>query len=388
MSDTHDEQHHHEQHHDEQHHDRRPHDEQGPLHGEYKVPGGKLVTVDLATRDGVLAHVRVAGDFFLEPDDALVEIDAALTGLPVDTTTSRLADAIREHLAAAQDAGRLIGPVAMIGFDERAVAVAVRRALGRSTSWEDHTFEVIRPGPFPPALHTALDQVLTEELAAGRRGPTLRFWDWEEPAVVIGSFQSLRNEVDLEAAERYGITVVRRISGGGAMFMEAGNCITFSLVVPGSLVDGMSFEESYAFLNQWVLGALADVGVTATLSGLNDISSPGGKLAGSAQKRLVGGAVLHHVTMSYDIDAAKMLEVLRIGREKVSDKGTRSAAKRVDPVRSQTQMPREAVIDAFEAHFRARYPSVTGELRPEELERAEQLRVRKFADPAWTARVP
>ena len=358
------------------------------LHGEYKVPGGKLVTVDLATRDGALADVRVAGDFFLEPDEALVEIDAALSGLPVDTTTSGLTDAIREHLAAAQDVGRLVGPVAMVGFDERAVAVAVRRALGRSTTWEDHTFEVIRPGPLPPALHAALDQVLTEELEAGRRGPTLRFWEWQEPAVVIGSFQSLRNEVDLDAAQRYGITVVRRISGGGAMFMEAGNCITFSLVVPGSLVDGMSFEESYAFLNQWVLGALADVGVTATLSGLNDISSPGGKLAGSAQKRLAGGTVLHHVTMSYDIDAAKMLEVLRIGREKVSDKGTRSAAKRVDPVRSQTQLPREAVIDAFEAYFRTHYPSVTGQLRPEELERAEQLRVTKFSDPSWTARVP
>ncbi len=358
------------------------------LHGEYKVPGGKLVTVDLTVRGGVLDHVRVAGDFFLEPDEALVEIDAALTGLPADTTTSRLAEAVREHLAAAQDAGRLVGPVSMVGFDEHAVAVAVRRALGRSTTWADHTFEVIRPGPFAPALHAALDQAHTEERAAGRRGPTLRFWEWEEPAVIIGSFQSLRNEVDLEAAERHGITVVRRISGGGAMFMEAGNCITFSLVVPGSLVDGMTFEESYAFLNQWVLGALADVGVAATLSGLNDISSPGGKLAGSAQKRLVGGAVLHHVTMSYDIDAAKMLEVLRIGREKVSDKGTRSAAKRVDPVRSQTHLPRVDVIDAFEAHFRTHYPSVSGELRADELARAEQLRVHKFSDPAWTARVP
>ena len=186
--------------------------------------------------------------------------------------------------------------------------------------------------------------------------------------MIIGSFQSLRNEVDLEAAERYGITVVRRISGGGAMFMEAGNCITFSLVVPASLVDGMTFEDSYAFLNQWVLGALADVGVHAFTSGLNDIASPAGKLAGSAQKRMVGGAVLHHVTMSYDIDADKMLEVLRIGREKLSDKGTTSANKRVDPVRSQTQLPREAVIAAFAAHFRGCYPTVDGALRPEELD--------------------
>ena len=103
---------------------------------------------------------------------------------------------------------------------------------------------------------------------------------------------------------------------------------------------------------------------------------------------MVGGAVLHHVTMSYDIDADKMLEVLRIGREKLSDKGTASANKRVDPVRSQTQLPREEVISAFAAYFRSRYPTVDGALRPEELERATELMRTKFTDPGWTARVP
>jgi lipoate-protein ligase A len=264
----------------------------------------------------------------------------------------------------------------------------VRRALGRSTSWADLEFTFLDPGVLPPAMHTALDQVLTEELAAGRRGPTFRFWEWDSPAVVIGSFQSLSNEVDLEAAERYGVRVVRRISGGGAMFMEAGNCITFSLVVPESLVDGLSYEESYAFLNQWVLGALADVEVQASLTGLNDIASPAGKIAGSAQKRLVGGAVLHHVTMAYDIDADKMNQVLRIGREKLSDKGTASSGKRVDPVRSQTRLPREDVIKAFEAHFRGRYRTVDGELTPDELAQADRLRAEKFESPAWTARLP
>ncbi|MBO9553842.1 biotin/lipoate A/B protein ligase family protein [Cellulomonas sp.] len=358
------------------------------MHGEYKVPGGKLVVVDLEVVDDTLKDVVVSGDFFLEPDDALAVVSTALDGLPADSTTAVLADAVTAALAAAQADGTIVGQVAMVGFDAHSVGVAVRRALGRSTAWSDHTFELLHPGPLPPAMHTALDQVLTEELAAGRRGPTLRFWEWVEPAVIIGSFQSLRNEVDQEAADRYGITVVRRISGGGAMFMEAGNCITFSLVVPASLVDGMTFEESYAFLNQWVLGALADVGVQAFVSGLNDIASPAGKLAGSAQKRMVGGAVLHHVTMSYDIDADKMLQVLRIGREKLSDKGTASANKRVDPVRSQTHLPREDVIAAFAAHFRSRYPTVDGELRADEVERAAALMESKFTDPAWTARVP
>ncbi|WP_166849298.1 biotin/lipoate A/B protein ligase family protein [Isoptericola sp. BMS4] len=358
------------------------------MHGEYKVPGGKLVAVDLEVRDDRMADVRLSGDFFLEPDDALGVIDAALTGLPRHTPTSELARAVDEGVRAAERDGRLAGPVAMVGFDAWAVAVAVRRALGLATTWEDHTFEVLRPGPMAPPTLAALDQVLTEELAEGRRGPTLRFWDWTERAVFIGSFQSLANEVDPVGVAKHDVTVVRRISGGGAMFMEAGNCVTFSLVVPASLVDGLSFEQSYAFLDSWVLGALADVGVEAYFSGMNDVSSPAGKLAGSAQKRLAGGAVLHHMTMAYDIDNDKMLEVLRIGREKLSDKGTRSANKRVDPLRSQTGMSREAIVDAFAASFASRYATTPSALRPEELERAGELVRTKFASPSWINRVP
>jgi lipoate-protein ligase A len=338
--------------------------------------------------DGTLAQVSVSGDFFLEPDAALGVIDAALTGRPADARVADLTTAIEDALHRAEHDGTLDTPVEMIGFSAESVAIAVRRALGHATGWQDHTFEVIHPGPLPPAVLGALDQVLTEELAAGRRGPTLRFWEWEERAVFIGSFQSLRNEVDPEGVAKHDVTVVRRISGGGAMFMEAGNCITFSLVVPASLVDGLSFEQSYRFLDDWVIGALAEVGVRASFAGLNDVASPAGKIAGSAQKRLAGGAVLHHMTMAYDIDADKMLEVLRIGREKLSDKGTTSANKRVDPVRSQTGLPREKVIEAFDAYFRSRYRAVDGELRPEELARAEQLVTEKFGNPEWTARVP
>jgi len=352
------------------------------VHGAYKVPGGKLVVVDLEVSGGRLAGVVVSGDFFAEPDELLDVFVRALDGLPETSTVAQLTTALDERVATELPGAQLIGATT------RDVAIAVRRALGRSTSWADHEFTFLDPGVLPPAMHTALDQVLTEELAAGRRGPTFRFWEWDTPAVVIGSFQSLSNEVDLEAAERYGVRVVRRISGGGAMFMEAGNCITFSLVVPESLVDGLSYEESYAFLNQWVLGALADVEVQASLTGLNDIASPAGKIAGSAQKRLVGGAVLHHVTMAYDIDADKMNQVLRIGREKLSDKGTASSGKRVDPVRSQTRLPREDVITAFEAHFRGRYRTVDGELTADELARADRLRVEKFESPGWTARLP
>jgi lipoate-protein ligase A len=172
------------------------------------------------------------------------------------------------------------------------------------------------------------------------------------------------------------------------MFVEPGNSITYSLYVPGSLVDGLSFERSYAFLDDWVIGALRDLGVDARYVPLNDIASPQGKIGGAAQKRLAGGGVLHHVTMAYDIDADAMLQVLRIGREKLSVKGTRSAQKRVDPMRRQTGMPRGAVIDRLVEHFRSRYDTVDGEITLEEYARAEHLVAEKFSTPEWLARVP
>ncbi|MFD8392609.1 biotin/lipoate A/B protein ligase family protein [Streptomyces sp. NPDC059680] len=354
------------------------------MHGEYKVPGGKLVVVDTDVEEGVLRHVRVAGDFFLEPDEALDAVNRALEGAPADTDATDLAVRIEAALPE--------GTV-MYGLTSEAVGIAVRRALAHATDWTDYDWQLIHEGAQPPALHMALDEVLTAEVAAGRRPPTLRVWEWGAPAVIIGSFQSLRNEVDPEGAARHGIEVVRRISGGGAMFVEPGNTITYSLSVPESLVQGLSFQDSYAYLDDWVLGALGDMGIRAWYQPLNDIATEQGKVAGAAQKRIVGpgrgpGAVLHHVTMSYDIDADKMVQVLRIGREKLSDKGTRSAKKRVDPLRRQTGLPRAAVIDRMIESFRARYGLTPGKITDEELARAEELARTKFTSAEWTARVP
>lgn len=256
-----------------------------------------------------------------------------------------------------------------------------------ATGFADHAWELIHTGAQSPALHMALDQVLTDEVSAGRRGPTLRIWEWGAPAVVMGRFQSLRNEVDSEAAQRHGITVVRRISGGGAMFIEPGNTITYSIYAPASMVEGLDFQQSYALMDSWVIQALADLGIAASYQPLNDITSPGGKIAGAAQARR-GKAVLHHVTMAYDIDADKMLQVLRIGREKLSDKGTTSAGKRVDPLRSQTGLSREQVIARMIETFTSLYGLQTGTISADELGRAQALVEEKFAQPGWTAEVP
>ncbi len=349
------------------------------MHGEYKVPGGKLVVVDLEVENGRIADFHLAGDFFLEPDDALLDIDAAVSGLPVEADVPTIAAAVR---AALPDGAQLLG------FTPESVGTAVRRALVTAPGWNEFTWEIVHEPPVSARMNLALDEVLTARVGEGRRNPTLRLWEWNESAVVIGSFQSYRNEVDPEGAARHGFDVVRRISGGGAMLMAANSVVTYSLYVPASLVAGMTFADSYAYLDDWVLHALRSLGIEATYQPLNDIASPSGKIGGAAQKRLANGGVLHHATLAYDMDGTVMTDVLRIGREKLSDKGTVSAAKRVDPLRSQTGMPRETIIERFKNTFAGLYGAVPGRITEEEYADAEALVASKFSTAEWLHRVP
>ncbi len=337
------------------------------------------MVVDLDVVDGRFTDFRLAGDFFLEPDTVLDDIDRAVVGLPVETDAKSIAAAIRKVLP---------NDAVLLGFTPEAVAVAIRRSLQQATSWRDYDWCIVHEGAVSPAMHLALDETLTAAVGEGRREPTLRIWEWDRPAVVIGSFQSLRNEVDLDNAAQYGIDVVRRMSGGGAMFMEAGSVVTYSLYVPGELVQGLTFADSYAFLDEWVVSALNSLGINAVYQPLNDITSPSGKIGGAAQKRLGSGAVLHHVTMSYDIDAEKMVQVLRIGREKLSDKGIASAVKRVDPLRSQTGLSRVEVIEHMKKTFVRLHGGEPGSITSHEYATAEQLVREKYSTEKWLRRVP
>ena len=349
------------------------------MHGEFKVPGGKLVVVDLDVVEGRIANFRLAGDFFLEPDSALEGINSAINGLSSEADAAVIAAAVRASLPEG---------ATLLGFSPEAVATTIRRALRKATGFKDYDWQLVHGEAYSPVMQMALDQVLADEVGAGRRKPTLRIWEWNEPAVVIGSFQSLKNEVDLENAAKFGFDVVRRISGGGAMFMEAGTAITYSIYAPAELVQGMSFADSYAFLDEWAIVALKSLGIEASYQPLNDITSPKGKIGGAAQKRLGNGAVLHHVTMSYDMDGEKMVQVLRIGREKMSDKGTKSAAKRVDPLRSQTGLSRAEIIERMENTFTGLYGSTPSDITPQEIAKAEALVAEKFGTEDWLQRVP
>jgi lipoate-protein ligase A len=248
-------------------------------------------------------------------------------------------------------------------------------------------WDLIPYTPHYAHMHMALDEVLLQRVIAGARRPTIRFWDWIEPALVIGSHQSVMNEVDSKSARELEFTVTRRMSGGGTMLCEPDRTITYSLYVPSTLVSGLSFRNSYAVLDAWAVRSFVALGVPASYREINDIISPRGKIAGAAQARR-RDFVLHHTTIAHSMDTAVLGRVIRVGRERLSDRGTRSADKPVSPLSWFTsarcaEVARHMQL-SFAADFNARDSDVTGE----EMAAAQELVATKYGTAGWINRLP
>ena len=261
--------------------------------------------------------------------------------------------------------------------------------------WQKLDLSVIRdPKPLTPSMQMAIDESFALAVADGTQGPVFRFWQWASDAVVIGAHQSFSHEVRKEAAAENGFTVVRRVTGGGAMFIQPGNTITYSLYVPLGFVEGMGIEASYEYCDRWVIEALRGLGIDARYRPVNDIESPGGKIGGAAQRRFRSqkggpGCLLHHVTMAYDINAQLMSEILNISPQKSADKAVKSALKRVDPLRSQTDLTRQQIIDYFEHFLFKSLPLADyADIQLNILNTARQLDMDKYSNPRWLRCIP
>lgn len=248
------------------------------------------------------------------------------------------------------------------------------------------TFDVIVEQPRSAEENLALDEALLYSVAEGRRGPTFWMWDWSERAVVLGSYQSVSAEFNPEVAWREGFSFARRISGGGAMVVEPERTITFSLIVPEAVVEGLSFRQSFAFLDMWVIRALRGMGIPASYRPINDIVSPVAKIGGAAQCRRLH-TVLHHVTMAYAIDGAMMWDLLQLDTPRISEKGVPSAVKKVSPLSDFTDQPHVALRERLAAAFAGMYRTELSAVTSEEWTDAHARMATKFATDEWRYRV-
>ncbi|MBN1448683.1 MAG: lipoate--protein ligase family protein [Bacteroidetes bacterium] len=251
---------------------------------------------------------------------------------------------------------------------------------------DELTFDLILESPRSTDENLALDETLLYRVAEGRRGPTFWMWDWSERAVILGSYQSVRGEFDAEVASREGFLFGRRISGGGAMVVEPLRTITYSLIVPESVVEGLTFRQSFAFLDMWVIRALRSLGISASYRPINDIISPVAKIGGAAQCRR-RRTVLHHVTMAYALDGSMMWELLRLGKPKYTEKAVVSAVKNVSPLSDFTDLPQTTLRVRLAAAFAGIYRTNPSVVTPDELEEMRRRVAEKFSTKEWRMRV-
>jgi lipoate-protein ligase A len=129
------------------------------------------------------------------------------------------------------------------------------------------------------------------------------------------------------------------------------------------------------------------LGVPAAYREINDIISPRGKIGGAAQARR-RSFVLHHTTIAHSMDPGLLKRLLRIGRERLSERGVRSADKVVSPLSEFTSMRCAEVARHMERGFSAEFHARTSELSPAELDAALELAKTKYATSAWISRLP
>jgi lipoate-protein ligase A len=309
-------------------------------HAGTSIVGVGAASIETAFARAVGADANTASDGLAGGQAGETDIRAQSSQAQERQTRGARTDKTRSYAAASVPSPTPLPP-AIVGSD------ALRDEARRR--WAELRPVVVHDRARQPQDQMDVDEQWAREVAAGTRPATLRIWEWASSAVIIGRFQSLEDSVDLEACRREQVSVVRRCTGGGAMFVEPGNTITYSLYAPRDFVRDVSIEQSYRLCDQWLVDALDGVGLDVRFSGLNDIASQYGKIGGAAQRRFPPqgagpGSLLHHVTMSYDIDAAKMGRVLKVSREKLRDKAVHSAVRRVDPLRSQSGMDRASVI--------------------------------------------
>jgi len=173
---------------------------------------------------------------------------------------------------------------------------------------ENSNWRIIKDKALDGTENMAIDYAILKAVGSGEQPPTLRFYKWANPTITIGHFQSVESEVHLDAAQKRGIDVIRRITGGGTVFHHLE--ITYSFVIPiNHKKIPRDILQTFNSICSPIIKALIKMGVPAEYQPINDITAAGKKISGNAQVRK-NGAILQHGTILLDINKNDIKELL------------------------------------------------------------------------------
>ena len=187
-----------------------------------------------------------------------------------------------------------------------------------------------------PARNLAAEQHVFDALPRDRA--YLMLWQ-NDRAVIVGKYQNTLAEINKPYVDAQGIRVVRRLSGGGAVYHDLGN-LNYSFIVDAVDTDTLDL----GLFCRPVIRALAALGVHAEVNGRNDMVVEGRKFSGNAQY-LRGGRLLHHGTLLFDSDLEAVSQALKVDEDKIRAKGLRSVRSRVANLRPL--LPRDCGLAEF-----------------------------------------
>lgn len=232
----------------------------------------------------------------------------------------------------------------------------------------------LETGSRNPFYNLAFEEVV---LLRRREDSCLLLWQ-NENTVVVGQNQNTEAEINRAFVEAHGIRVVRRTTGGGAVYHDLGN-LNYSFITGAEDGEQLSMER----FTRPVVSALRGLGLRAEASGRNDILIEGRKVSGTAQ-RLLNGRILHHGTLLFDADPDMVAGALRVDPEKFRSKSARSVRSRIGNIRDFLEEDMD--LPAFWAYLKTALAGegfAQGTLTEEELQEAEDLKRRKYETWEW-----
>ena len=174
-----------------------------------------------------------------------------------------------------------------------------------------------------PAYNLAMEQYVFDSLPRDRA----YFMLWQnDNAIIIGKYQNTLAEINQSYVEQHGIHVVRRLSGGGAVYHDLGN-LNFTFIMDA----GESSQLNFKLFCLPVVRALERIGIHAEINGRNDMTIDGKKFSGNAQY-LKNGRVMHHGTIMFRSDLSVVSQALQVDQSKIQAKGIKSVRSRVTNV--------------------------------------------------------
>ncbi|SFB96013.1 lipoate-protein ligase A [Bacillus sp. OV322] len=181
-----------------------------------------------------------------------------------------------------------------------------------------------------PQINLAIEEYALKNLDINE---TYLLFYINEPSIIIGKNQNTIEEINTDYVEKHGIKVVRRLSGGGAVYHDLEN-LNFSFITKD---DGESFHNFLKFTEP-VIKALGKLGIHAELSGRNDILAEGKKISGNAQFS-IKGRMFSHGTLLYNSDMNHVVSALKVKKDKIESKGIKSIRSRVTNIADLMENP-------------------------------------------------